>query len=189
MAEQHDPDSTTLSIPERLQEMYRRLDAQQPAPATAQDAFDRLCATLDAVEDEHSGVERDPNPGLTFDGRMYPPREDFIDRDGDGGIHASTKGNTIYAGPDGTLSISSRRSGQEVYRRDGIGQGPEQVQQSERGREQEHGAAQHPAQLAGQGFSGPPSVQNTAQEQDPGTQGTPTVSRERDHGPGSEPSR
>lgn len=180
MAE-HDP----LSIPERLQEMYRRLAAQQPAPASAQEAFDRLCTTLDEVEDEHSGVERNPNPGLKFDGRMYPPREDFIDRDADGGIHATTKGNTIYAAPDGTLSISSRRSGQEVYRRDGIGHAADQAQQLDR--DQEQGAAALPAQLASQGFAGPPlHAADTVYERNDGAQARPAANQERDHDPGTE---
>lgn len=119
MPEQDTPDP--LKLGERLALVYERLD-QMPPPTTAQEAFDRLNTVLDQVEDEHSGVPKNPNPGLKFDGRMYSPREDFTERTADGRILAATKGNTIEAHPDGTLAVNSRRTGEPVYHRQGAGQ-------------------------------------------------------------------
>ncbi|GAB3209416.1 hypothetical protein SAMN02745673_01884 [Marinactinospora thermotolerans DSM 45154] len=119
MPEQGTPGPLKLS--ERLTLVYERLD-QMPPPTSAQESFDRLNAVLDQVEDEHSGVPKNPNPGLKFDGRMYPPREDFTERTADGRILAVTKGNTIEAHPDGTLTVSSRKTGKPVYHRQGAGQ-------------------------------------------------------------------
>lgn len=113
------PDEPRLSLPDRLSLLYHRLNALPPA-RTADEAFRQLADTLDQVEDEHSGVERDPNPGLKFDGRMYPPREDFTDRLPDGGLRATTKGNLIEISPGGTTDIYSRHTNNLVYRRPGI---------------------------------------------------------------------
>jgi len=55
-----------------LDEYFRRLD-KGSAPSSADDALQRVNRTLDEVEDELSGVPRNPNPGLEPDGRMYPP--------------------------------------------------------------------------------------------------------------------
>ncbi|MCK9923594.1 hypothetical protein MXD61_17250 [Frankia sp. AgPm24] len=108
--------SQPLPLPERLQIFYQRLD-ELPPPTSAQEALEQLNATLEAVEDEHSGVPRNPDPGLKFDGRMYPPRDDYITRQPDGGLVAITKGNRIEIGPTGETTILSRRSGETVYRR------------------------------------------------------------------------
>ncbi|MET7762812.1 hypothetical protein ABZS71_12525 [Streptomyces sp. NPDC005393] len=88
-------------------------------------------------EDQYSGVPKDPDPGLKFDGRMYHPRADFTTRGEDGSIHAVTKGNEIHASPDGTLVISSRRTGDEVYRRQGAGAAPDGERRAERAQTQQ----------------------------------------------------
>lgn len=94
----------------------------RPVPfSLSTEAFDRLNSVLDQVEDENSGVVKDPGPGLEFDGRMYPPREDFTEHAPDGRIFAATKGNTIEAQPDGTLTVNSRKTGEPVYHRAGAG--------------------------------------------------------------------
>lgn len=112
-------DEPRLSLPDRLALLYHRLSELPPA-RTADEAFRQLAETLDQVEDEHSGVERNPNPGLKFDGRMYPPREDFTERLPDGGLRATTKGNLIEISPGGTTDIYSRHTNNLVYRRPGI---------------------------------------------------------------------
>jgi hypothetical protein len=113
------PDEPWLSLPDRLSLLYQRLSELPPA-RTADEAFRQLAATLDQVEDEHSGVERNPNPGLKFDGRMYPPREDFTERLPDGGLRTTTKGNLIEISPGGTTDIYSRHTNNLLFRRPGI---------------------------------------------------------------------
>jgi hypothetical protein len=109
-------DRPRLSIPARLTELFRRLD-RLPLPHSAGQAFDELNTTLEKVEDESSGVPRNPDPGLTPDGRMYPPREDHTNRLPDGGISAQTKGHNIEIAADGATRITSRRTGDVVYER------------------------------------------------------------------------
>lgn len=53
---------------------FERLEAAPPA-SSADEALDLLGKTLNAVEDEHSGVEYKPQP-WEDDVRMYPPQED-----------------------------------------------------------------------------------------------------------------
>ncbi|MFJ6215079.1 hypothetical protein ACIQGZ_17345 [Streptomyces sp. NPDC092296] len=107
-----------LTHQERLAIVYQRLTALPPATGP-DEALRQLADTLDSVEDEHSGVPRNPNPGLKPDGRMYPPRADFIHREEDGTLVALTRGNTIYAEPDGSLRITDRHTGETVYQRPG----------------------------------------------------------------------
>ncbi|MGQ0575992.1 MAG: hypothetical protein ACT4RN_17555 [Pseudonocardia sp.] len=111
----------TMSPKQRLAELYRRLDTLRPA-RTAQEAIEQIASTLDQVEDEDSGVARDPNPGLKWDGRMYPPREDFITRHDDGSLTARTRGNVIDTTAGGAIRITTR-DGAEVYRKRGGGDG------------------------------------------------------------------
>ncbi|WP_330481354.1 hypothetical protein [Streptomyces sp. NBC_00724] len=109
-------ESARLSLAERLALVYQRLD-KLPVPTTADETLTQLSVTLEEVEDEFSSVPKDPNPGLRFDGRMYPPREDFIERDADGGLVAITKRNIIRIWPNGSMVISSKITGEEYYRR------------------------------------------------------------------------
>jgi len=109
-------DGPRLTPSERLREVFRRMDLL-PRGATAEETFEQLRATLEEVEDEYSGVERNPNPGLKFDGRMYPPRDDHIRRDPDGGLFAQTKGHDIHISPDGALRIVGRATGNADYQR------------------------------------------------------------------------
>ncbi len=58
----------------RLQLFYERLHAA-PAANTHDESYVLICATLNAVEDEHSGVPHNPDNWQT-DGRLYPPQPD-----------------------------------------------------------------------------------------------------------------
>jgi hypothetical protein len=60
----------------RLGLFYERLLAA-PAAQTREEAYDLLCATFNAVEDEHSGVPYEP-PNWRTDGRLYPPQQDRV---------------------------------------------------------------------------------------------------------------
>jgi hypothetical protein len=63
-----------LSKVKRLEELLKRLDAAPPAKS-GDAAFDLLAETLNAIEDEFSGVPFRPENWET-DGRLYPPKED-----------------------------------------------------------------------------------------------------------------
>jgi hypothetical protein len=101
------------TIRERLDELYRRLEAL-PRASSAEAALRQLYDTLEEVEDELSGIERQapPPPPSMFSGRMYPPMDDHIDRRDDGTILALTRGHRIEIAVDGGLQIVNRVSGQ-----------------------------------------------------------------------------
>ena len=63
-----------LTIHERLEEFLTRMRAA-PCCGSFDAAFALLSETLNAVEDELSGIPFDPERSR-FDGRMYPPQED-----------------------------------------------------------------------------------------------------------------
>ena len=100
------------SIRERLDELYRRLRGL-PRAASADEALRQLCETLEQVEDEWSGIDKQtPPPSPTsFDGRMYCPMADFVERLEDGGILALTRGHRIEIAADGSLRIISKVTG------------------------------------------------------------------------------
>jgi hypothetical protein len=98
-----------LSLQERLAIYFERLKAAPPA-TSAQEAIELINKTLDEVEDEYSGIPKNPNPSLKFDGRMYPVQSDFIrpnPNDEDGYI-LRTRGHEIYVYKDGRILIIVR---------------------------------------------------------------------------------
>jgi hypothetical protein len=100
-----------VSMPERLEEFYRRLATAPPLPS-AEDALQQLCTILEDVENELSGIPRQeppPVPGRS-DGRMYPPQPDFTTRHDDGQITAITKNHFIEIAANGEIVIKARRT-------------------------------------------------------------------------------
>jgi hypothetical protein len=59
---------------ERLKEFFRRL-LEAPAATSSEAALELIAATLNAVEDDLTGIPADPERWMT-DGRMYPPQPD-----------------------------------------------------------------------------------------------------------------
>ena len=100
------------SIRERLEEVYRRLHLL-PSAMSANEAWQQLCDTIDAVEDEFSEVEKqNPPPWLSnIDGRMYCPLDDHITHLDGGGILAMTRGHRIEIESSGRFRIVNRLTG------------------------------------------------------------------------------
>ena len=78
---------------------------------------------MDEVEDALSGIARrePPPPPNMPDGRMYPPRDDFVVRNADGSILARTTGHTIEIGKDGSIKSLNRRTGAIEFEQPGAG--------------------------------------------------------------------
>jgi len=110
-----------LTIAQRLEEYYRRLNQLAPARSAAE-AIEQVCRTLEEVEDELSGIPKQvpaPRPSMP-DGRMYPPLEDFTVRLPDGRIEAKTRGHTIHLGVDGSIRIVNKRTGEVEFQKRGF---------------------------------------------------------------------
>ena len=58
---------------QRLAEVFRRMAAAPPT-ATADEAYQLLCETITAVEDEMTSIPNNPPTPPADDGRIYPPR-------------------------------------------------------------------------------------------------------------------
>jgi hypothetical protein len=111
-----DPVTPSHSIRERLDEFYRRLLAL-PRADSAEDALRQMCAVLERVEDEMSGIpKQSPPPWPSHpDGRMYCPLDDFIERRDDGSIFAMTRGHRIEIDNNGSVRIISKITGQVEF--------------------------------------------------------------------------
>ena len=106
--------SQAIGQSQRLSIFFSRLRSA-PSARSADEALELLAKTLDAVEDAYSGVEKVAEPGLKYAGRMYAPRADNITRLADGSIKAVTRGHDILFGPNGSIRLFARKTGELVF--------------------------------------------------------------------------
>jgi hypothetical protein len=96
----------TPSKQERLAIFMERLTASA-ACTTEAEAYELVCRVLDDVEDELSGVPKNPAPGpRPADGRMYPPQAD--NRYGTNRPHVAryrTAGHNVLMASNGAIEI------------------------------------------------------------------------------------
>jgi hypothetical protein len=93
-----------VNIQERLAIFYERLRLA-PAQRTAEHALAFICSTLEAVEDEFSAIaKKSPSPQL-FDGRMYPPEPDYIQKRASGAMWIKTRHHRIEIKATGGFAI------------------------------------------------------------------------------------
>lgn len=111
-----------LTKKERIDLFFQKLKAAAPASNAAQ-ALKMSATILNDIEDAHSGVQAEDNPGLEYKGRMYPPREDYIKKHENGDIEAITSGNVIIYRNNGAIDIYLKKGrseqGQLVFHKDG----------------------------------------------------------------------
>jgi hypothetical protein len=103
----------------RLELFYERLQ-EAPAASTREEAYALLCATLNAVEDEYSGVPYNP-PSWRTDGRLYPPQQDRVYAvDGFPGVlrYNSFKHDT-YIASNGALEVRIIATGEVHFAKAG----------------------------------------------------------------------
>jgi hypothetical protein len=105
-----------LTIPQRLAKFYERLRLA-PRAKSSEQGLNQIRTILDEVEDEFSGVPKKSPPPTPaeFDGRMYPPMNDFVERKPDGSMTAKTRGHAIEITADGKITITNRKSGKVEF--------------------------------------------------------------------------
>ena len=93
---------------ERLKLFIDRLKAA-PAAASYKEARALLTATMNGVEDEHSGVPYDP-VNWAIDGRLYPPHDDHMKTSEIADVVVfHSRGHQITFGQNGSITILGRR--------------------------------------------------------------------------------
>lgn len=99
----------------RLEEFFRRLSAW-PACHSRDAAYAALVTTLEAVEDELTGIENRPENWRT-DGRLYPPEADhsFPVPGSAGVVRMRTKGHNVFISINGAIEVHSVSGNQFVF--------------------------------------------------------------------------
>lgn len=109
-----------MDIHERIRLFYMHL-GELPPFQSHDHALAEIDRVLAQVEDEHSGVERDPSgmPVVTG-GRMYPPHPAFAKEcDIPGAVLYVQKGHFTYIGEKGAILIRNRKSKIVEFEKDG----------------------------------------------------------------------
>jgi RHS repeat-associated protein len=109
-----------LTKAERLDMVYNQVTGL-PSAKTAQEAMQQMHSTLDQVEDAHSGVAKNPKPGLAPDGRMYPTQPDRMVTGPDGSITATSRSHVTTYGQNGSITVTDKKTGNAVYHKPGGG--------------------------------------------------------------------
>ena len=101
----------------RLAEVFRRLEGI-PAARSSEEAWSNLERTLDAVEDELSGVPKNPTRWRS-DGRMYMPQKDSELKAPAKGVRKfRSRGHYVLLGSNGAIEIQDLQ-GRTVHDRKG----------------------------------------------------------------------
>jgi hypothetical protein len=87
----------------RLQEFFARLERHRPF-TSFEDAFQSMVATLEAVEDELTGIPNCPS-NWRVDGRLYPPQEDHWHSVRPGVTRMRTKEHNVFVADNGAMEI------------------------------------------------------------------------------------
>ena len=114
---------TSSSIPSqsvRLQELFVRLGSRPPFTSFAE-AYETLVSTLEAGEDELTGIPNNPQNWKT-DGRLYPPqRDDWFEVPGHSGItRMRTKAHNVFIASHGAIEIRTVKTDQVVFSKPGF---------------------------------------------------------------------
>lgn len=108
-----------LSKDARLRLFLDRLRNATPL-ANHDEAFALIATTLNAVEDEHSGVPANPS-NWQSDGRMYPPQADMArpSPDRPGVTVYRSRGHRTLIGANGAFSIAEVHGGKVLVEKVG----------------------------------------------------------------------
>jgi len=106
------PNEEIPSIRERLAEVFRRLERAAPADSF-EEAYLLLCATVDQVEDELTGLPNEPADWKRTPRRLYPPKKDRMSSiEGADIKRFDSLRHSTYIAANGAIEIQSCSKGQ-----------------------------------------------------------------------------
>jgi RHS repeat-associated protein len=110
--------TNVLSKADRLKKVFDGI-SEAPSAKSADEAMAQMNRILEEIEDAHSGVPKQPDPGLTATPRMYPPQADNIVKGADGSITATSRGHVTVYSPNGGVTVKDRVTGATVFHKPG----------------------------------------------------------------------